>query len=249
MDFTRLEELPAILLAGFLAGVVRGFAGFGAALVFVPLAAIYIAPAEAVVLIGIVDGVLALTLLPEAFRTGMRKLVGPLLIGAAIALPVGAFLLSILETNALRWVLCALVLASIAVFVSGWRYRGTLTPRMGVAAGSVAGFMGGIAGFLGPAVMIFLASAEIPARKLRGTIILFIAGILIVGAVTFALLDLIPASLAPRVLTLAPVFGLGMFLGTRLFRQASEQQFRSAAYALITLATLVGLPVFDAWLR
>lgn len=244
-----MDELPAILIAGFLAGVVRGFAGFGAALVFVPLAAIYIAPADAVVLIAVVDGVLALTLLPEAYRTGIRKLVLPLLIGAAVTLPAGAMMLSVLEPTLLRWVLCGLVLASVAVFVSGWRYRGELTPGMGIAAGTVAGFMGGIAGFIGPAVMIFLASAEIPARRLRGTIILFIAGILVVGGVTFALMDLIPVSLGPRVLTLAPAVGLGMFLGTRLFNQASERQFRNAAYLLITLATVLGLPVLDGWLH
>ena len=43
--------------------------------------------------------------------------------------------------------------------------------------------------------------------------------------------------------------GDAMFAGAKLFRFASEQTYRRTAYAIITLAALVSMPLWDAWLR
>jgi hypothetical protein len=45
------------------------------------------------------------------------------------------------------------------------------------------------------------------------------------------------------------MFGIGLWLGSRMFGLASEETFRRICYALIALAALVSLPLFDGWLR
>ncbi len=244
-----MDATVPILIAGFLAGLVRGFAGFGAALFFVPIASIFIAPPAAVVLIAVVDGVLALVMLGEGFRSGVRRLVLPLLVGATLTLPLGAFLLATLDPNPVRWAACVLVLLSVLVIAGGWRYRGAPSWPVAVTAGSVSGFMGGLAGLVGPAVMIFLMSSEMSARNLRGTAILFGAALLVIGAVVFVYLDLVPQTLLQNVLRLAPAFGIGMFLGIRLFAIASDEMFRKIVYVVIALGAVIGLPLFDAYFR
>ena len=47
----------------------------------------------------------------------------------------------------------------------------------------------------------------------------------------------------------APGYALGMFLGTRMFRLASERGFRRACYVLIAAAAIVSLPALDPVLR
>jgi uncharacterized protein len=46
-----------------------------------------------------------------------------------------------------------------------------------------------------------------------------------------------------------PIYGLGLYCGSRLFGRASEQAFRWACYALIAAAAVLGLPVLDAVVR
>jgi hypothetical protein len=46
-----------------------------------------------------------------------------------------------------------------------------------------------------------------------------------------------------------PAFGVGLWLGSQMFGLASEETFRRICYALIALAALVSLPVFDGVLR
>ena len=42
-----------------------------------------------------------------------------------------------------------------------------------------------------------------------------------------------------------PLFGLGLWLGSKLFGKASEELFRSICYALIAVSALISLPLFD----
>ena len=241
-----MEIVVPILIAGFLAGMVRGFAGFGAALLFVPIASVFIDPPKAVVLIAAVDGVLALALLPDAFRTGVRSLVLPLLIGATLTLPMGAYLLSELDAYLVRWAVCSLVLISVLCIASGWRYRGPPTQRLAVGAGLASGFMGGLAALIGPSVMVFLMHSDMPAKQLRGTVVLFLAVLLVVGAVVFVALGLVPSTLGPLALTMAPAYGVGLLIGMKFFQSASEQMFKNVAYLIIVIGAVAGLPLFDS---
>ena len=50
-------------------------------------------------------------------------------------------------------------------------------------------------------------------------------------------------------LTGGPSYGLGLYLGSRLFGIASERTFRLASYGLIALAGFIGLPLLDPFLR
>jgi uncharacterized membrane protein YfcA len=57
------------------------------------------------------------------------------------------------------------------------------------------------------------------------------------------------ASVAGLAVLTGPAFGIGLWLGSRMFGLASEETFRRICYALIALAALVSLPLFDGWLR
>jgi hypothetical protein len=50
-------------------------------------------------------------------------------------------------------------------------------------------------------------------------------------------------------LVVGPVYGLGLFIGARLFGVADEAIFRRLCYALIAVAVLVSLPVLDGVIR
>jgi hypothetical protein len=50
-------------------------------------------------------------------------------------------------------------------------------------------------------------------------------------------------------LVVGPVYGLGLFLGSRLFGVADEALFRRLCYVLIAVAVVISLPVLDGVIR
>src|ERR1700726_3023235 len=79
----------AICVVAFIAGTARGFSGFGAALIFMPLASSLAAPRLVAALLLIIDFVAAAPLLPNAWKQADRKATWVMVAGALLGVPVG----------------------------------------------------------------------------------------------------------------------------------------------------------------
>src|SRR3954462_2049073 len=96
-------SFAAAVGAAILAGAVRGFSGFGSALILSPsLAALY-GPAVAVPVALLLEFGLAGPFVPPALKVIDRARTGVLCVAAAVTVPVGAYLLSVVDERALRW--------------------------------------------------------------------------------------------------------------------------------------------------
>ena len=146
----------------------RGFTGFGTALIFVPVAAAAFSPVQAIAIILIVDVPATLPLAPRALRDGDWREVARLLPGGLAGLSLGLFLLTRLDPVVFRWIICMTALAALA---SGWRYRGALGPAGAAAVGGAAGVCGGAAGAAGPSVTAFDPARERLYRRVGYAVI------------------------------------------------------------------------------
>src|SRR5205814_7495945 len=106
------------------ASITRGFSGFGSALIFMPLASIVVPPRTAAALLLIIDFVSAAPLAPNAWKIAQRDTVGVMALGALVGVPIGTWALSRLDPVVTRWIIASLVLALLALLISGWRYQG-----------------------------------------------------------------------------------------------------------------------------
>ena len=95
--------LLLLTLAAGVAGMARGFSGFGAALIFVPLAGALVGPKTAAPVLLIVDGIFASYLIPPAWKRGDRRDVSLMFIGAVAVVPLGALVLKAFAPLTLRW--------------------------------------------------------------------------------------------------------------------------------------------------
>src|SRR5438105_14417041 len=89
-----LARLAAIALV---ASISRGFSRFGAALIFMPLAATVVAPRTAAALLLVIDFICAAPLAPGAWRLADRKSVGIIALRAWVGVALGAGLLTQLQ--------------------------------------------------------------------------------------------------------------------------------------------------------
>ena len=241
--------LAFVAFAAVLAGLSRGFSGFGAALIFIPLASTAIGPTTAAALLLIVDIVMASPLLPRALGIADRRNVGTMLIGTLMGVPIGTLILTTADSVTIRWMIAALVLAMLTLLMSGWRYHGRPAAPVDVGVGLVAGFFSGIAQVGGPPVVAYWLGTAKEPDLVRANIVLYFAASALITCVSYVVAGLLTTQVIGLALLIGPAYGLGLWAGTHSFGLASESTFRWICYALIALAGLFSLPVLDGVIR
>jgi uncharacterized membrane protein YfcA len=241
--------LAFLLGTAFIAAMARGFSGFGAALIFVPLASTVVAPQVASPLLLITDAVLAAGFIPNAYAKAERREVSVMALGAAIGIPLGTLMLVRLDALTIRWGITLLAGAMLALLVSGWRYRGKPSAPLTFTVGGVAGLCTGAAQTGGPTVIAYWLGSPAPPARVRANIILYFAISTAIAMVAYYFGGVLTLTVLKLCLVVGPVYGLGLFIGARLFGIADEHIFRRICYALIAVAVLVSLPVLDGVLR
>lgn len=242
-----LHDSPTLVLLVLVAGVAglaRGFSGFGAALIFMPAASALVTPAVAAPVLLLVDNVLAAAFLPRAWFAASRREVAVMAGGALAGVPLGTLVLNYADPLTLRWIIAVIAASMLALLVSGWRYAGT--PRSGVTmgVGAISGLFGGLAQLSGPPVVAYWLTGRGNAGTIRSNIILFFGATSILTTISYAVSGLITREALILALILGPLYGLGLFAGSRLFGLASEVVFRRLCYGLIAVSVIASLPVW-----
>ena len=238
-----------IIAAALAAGLARGFSGFGAALIFMPLASSVIGPQMAGPVLLVVDFVLSSVMVPSAFRLADRREVAVMTLGALVGIPLGTYVLLLADPLLIRWGMVAVVVAMLALLASGWRYSGRPAAGLTAATGVISGFLSGSVQIGGPPVIAYWLGGTNTSATVRANIVLFFAFSGLLTAIIYFFSGLMTAAVFWLALTAGPSYGLGLYLGSRLFGIATEHNFRLASYGLIALAGVIGLPLFDPLLR
>jgi len=241
-------SLPAVLfllVAALVAGLARGFSGFGGALIFVPLASAATEPRLAAALLLIVDGILTLGLLPDAWRRSNRREVATMMTGALIGIPIGTAILALTPPVTLRWIISGIVLGLLVFLASGWRYHGRPKLPLTIATGGVAGVFSGVAQLGGPPVVAYWLGGAIPAATVRANLVLYFVLSSAISAVAYMMGGLLTMEAIVLSSVICPAYGVGLFAGARLFGFANETTFRHICFMLIGLAAVIGMPLFD----
>lgn len=250
--FGELPPLPvlSLLLAlSALAGYVRGFAGFGSGLLFMPTASALLGPAVAAPLFLMVDGLVAMPLIPNAVRKAHWSTVTPLAIFAVGAVPVGTWTLLHMDTIPLRWATSILIFFMLALLVSGWRYQGQPRLQVSSGVGLLSGFLSGVIQVAGPPVVTYWMSGPFRSETVRANLISFFAITSISTAMSYFWGGLLTMHALSLGLVLTPVYGISIWLGARRFVGTRDVVFRRVVYALIALSAISSLPALDGLLR
>ncbi|MCV6593823.1 MAG: sulfite exporter TauE/SafE family protein, partial [Silicimonas sp.] len=239
------EGLWFLIAAAFVAGMVRGFCGFGTAMVYLPVAGQFLGPFEAIISMMAMDLIAPMIHVPRAMKDGHPGDVLRLSLAAAIAVPVGVLVLSVADPDIFRWTVSLVALTLLTILIAGLRYRGTITKPMIYGTGAAGGFLGGAAGLPGPPVILLYMASTAPAAVVRAnnTMYLIVADAIMV-AVLWLRGFLTASAVVLGGLLIAPYLA-GVWIGGRLFRPELELLYRRIAYAIIATSAITGLPIWD----
>ena len=241
----ELTTVDTILVAAiaFLAGIMRGFSGFGAALTIAPVLALTVGPRAAIPAILLVMMITSFQLAPRAFRDANWTVVVPLSIGGVIGIPIGGWLLIVIDPEIVRRSISATVIVFALIMLTGWRYRGHIGPMVAGFAGWLGGFISGVAAAGGPAVIMFLLAGPDSAAKNRAAIILYFIFTQAVAIVVYWIGGLMSLSTFWVAAPMLPTLVLGTWIGEGMFGKASDQLYRRIALAFLLA---IGVSTFFA---
>ena len=220
-------ELALVTVAFAASGIVRGFGGgIGANFLTAPVLAALIGPREAVPIVLLLNTVGNAQLMPEILPRVRWREGWTLFLFPVFTVPVGAWLLFTVDEDLMRRAIAAAAVGFSLLLLSGWRYRGRHMTGLSIVTGSVSGILVGSISLGGPPVFLYLLAGSGDAATNRAQFVMFgaIVGVAalilytIAGTITLDMLLLAGFLLIPA--------AVGIWLGSILFRRASEDVFR-----------------------
>ncbi|NKB56400.1 MAG: TSUP family transporter [Alphaproteobacteria bacterium] len=228
----------AILFAGFL----RGFVGFGAALIIVMVLSVVLGPLIAVPIANLAGLPATLQLLPTAVRESERSFVIPFCLATFLAAPVGAWILISIDPAMMRMVISAFVLAMVAMLFRGWQLSRPLGPTALAGAGAAAGLVQGSAGVSGPMAVVVALSRPGTAHQQRANVIGTVTALNFCGLAPFWYHGLFTREVILISLMIIPLYSASIWFGARFFTDRGHRHFRNAALlslAIIGVTTMI----------
>jgi len=228
-----VETYLLICLIVFLAGFIQGLSGFGSVLLALPLLAI-ILDIKTVIPVAALYGLsIALVLLVQLREHLEWRKVWPLLLGAALGVPIGVFFLKKLDRDMIQYTL-GIILISYSLYSLFFRtLRSGTGERWGYVFGFLAGCLGGALGASGPPVIVYTSLQSWSKDKIKVTLQGFfvIAGLMVIfghaisGITTAVVLRLFGISV--------PAMVLGTYVGSYFYGMIEEQWYRRMVFILL----------------
>ena len=239
-------RLIVVLIAVAIAGLLRGFVGFGAALITVPVFSLVLGPHAAIAINNVMGLPAVFQLLPEAIRRAERPFVVPMCLATFIAAPIGTWALVVADPALMTVAISALVLLMVAFLASGWRLRGRIGMGKLMAAGVAGGLVQGVAGIGGPPVVAVALSRPGEASQQRANVLALMTAVALSSILPLLYHGLFTRQTVVIGLVLIPLYSAATALGARYFAFGGHRHYRRAALA--TLAA-IGIATLIASLR
>ena len=238
------SRFPIAVGFAALAGLVRGFTGFGSALIYMPLVSAVYGPQVAAATLLLIDTVCGFPFAVHSLPYCNRREVTPAMIAGAVALPFGVWALLWIDPLVLRWFIAVLALAALAVLVAGWRYHGRPTLPASLAVGVMAGFGAGAVQIGAPPLLVYWLGGQNSAATVRANIMVYFIMQGVLACALYFYGGLLTAQSVALALLLGLPFGVAMVAGAFWFHGTSDLLYRRVAYVIIAVSGLISLPIF-----
>lgn len=233
-----LGVCAAALFAG---GLAKGAVGIGLPLVSVPLIAVFVSVPKALALLTVP---LFVTNVWQCLHGGYIGEVLRRLWAVALALVLGiglsTQLLVNLDEGTLYLVMGLMVLTYPVLSLANPRLRVPLRaePWLGPVVGLLSGLVGGMSGFFGPPLILFIAGLKLHKDVFTASVaLMFLSGAIALSVFLAGHGVLGPDDLAASAAALVPV-ATGLYLGQRLRARISQAAFEKAVLGVLILIGL-----------
>lgn len=229
-------QLGVALFATLAAAFVRGLAGFGMAILLVPVLGLAVPPREAVVVanwLGLLIGLVGIrAIIGQSERSAFT-----ISAMALLATPLGVWLLAIADPELARMLIALIALGAFALVLlpkkPAHHVPGTIETGM---TGLVSGVLTGFAGMPGPPVVPYYLRREIAPQLARASMMTIFIATSLAGVVSASLLGVATTREPMLAALLFPTVLLGNWLGHLAFGRISPAAWRISTGLVLGLS-------------
>lgn len=237
-DLFTVETLIAVVVA-IVAGVSRGFTGFGSSLIMAPVYALMYGPVVTVATVLSLEVAVSVDSFTRVAKIIPWRMMITIWIMAWLAVPLGTWVLLIADAEILRRAISLIVAILAILLVVGWRYHGPHRLIPNLCVGAMSGTLNASTSLGGPPLIFYMLLGPSSTAAARAGLI---ANVFVVSIPTVAFLVLsgaLDTVAIWRTAVLFPFFLVATLIGNRMFHAAGEKTYRRAA-AWLLLVVAVG---------
>jgi uncharacterized protein len=236
-----LFSLVVTFMAVFIAGIIRGYSGFGFAMVAVTSISLVLPPVHVVPLVLILEVLASIRLVPQVWKHIDWHSLRWLLIGSLFATPFGVYLLANMPAEPMRISISLLVLVAAMLLLYGWAWRRMPGKPMILTTGVACGILNGAAAIGGPPVILFYLSSPAGVAVSRASIIAYFLGMDVMSLTMASIHGLTTSKIFIMTgVCLLPLY-VGVAIGSRMFLKTDKASFRQHVLILLIILSIAGL--------
>ncbi|MGQ9683242.1 MAG: sulfite exporter TauE/SafE family protein [Anaerolineae bacterium] len=240
MELSSTNIIAGLLIV-FLAGLTHGLTGFGYALASVPLLIIYLPPKVAVPVVLIHSIIVNAIVLIEVWRWVDLRRIWMLMIAGAVGMPLGTWMLIVLDANLLKALMGVVVTLSGIAFLMGFRREVRNERLASVPLGLASGVLGGSTAMSGPPVVLFFANQGMDKRVFRANLVAYFLVFNLATLPAHQVGGLLQREVLIYTALLVPALLAGAVGGMALARRVPERPFRLITLLVVTVAGVVSI--------
>ena len=230
-----------LMLIFFVAGIARGYSGFGLSAVAITAGSLFMEPVKIVPILYILEIVASIHMLRSVIKDVDKMLLIYGLLGCAVGMPIGQELLLYLPGSSTKIALYSIVVISTLFLHSGQTIPLTINRTFCLGIGLIIGVGSGLAAIGGVAAIIILLAVNYDVIKARATMVIIFFAMYVYGMIVGSMNGIVTiVSLKLSVLFLIPLIA-GLILGQKSFLVTTKEQFLKFLLAFLTAISVVGL--------
>jgi uncharacterized membrane protein YfcA len=234
-------DIIALSLIIFIASAVRGFTGFGLALIAVPLIQFFLPVSDTAVFIALVN--ISFSLL--YFRRSKTKIsgqpIGTMALWTGVGVAGGTAVLKFINPAYIQLVWGILILLIVIALIRGMSFGIRSEKSAFRISGLLGGILAGATGITGPPVAIILSSIKTPKEKFSAVLSLFILFAVSFAFVFYFAAGLIHVRTLLLALTTIPAMLAGLYTGDRLVSHINQKTFTAVVYIVLVIMGIITL--------
>jgi uncharacterized membrane protein YfcA len=236
-----VEKIWYVMPVVMFAAVVRGYSGFGFAVIAVVGLNVFFEPQQSVAIVLSLDLICSLNLWKQAIKQADFPALKKLVFGSILGIPIGYCFLLLVPAETLKLLICLGVLALAALLFSSFRPFNAekTTTKVGFGLASGAGTASASIG--GPMIVYYMLSSNLTTSAQRATMILFFIASEALAVITLISGGLVDGTLPKALLILTVPTIVAVYYGQYLFNRRPPQSLKSFALPIMVVVALLGI--------
>jgi len=235
----NLFALGTIIIAA--SAFLQGLSSFGFSILSLPLLSMYLSPKTVVPMLLFYSIVINLTVIATCWKSFSIKSIWMLLAGAVLGLPLGTYLLLILDDVILRKGIGVFVVIFSLILLSGKRWILKREKTTQLIIGFFSGIFSGSVGISGPPIILFLSNKGVGKDEFRANLSGYFFLLNLFTIPVYYLNGLLTKEVMHYSMNWSPALIVGVATGTFFARKIKPEKFGKLVLILLLLTGLLSL--------